>query len=103
MPPPHSNKPLTPAEKELLRRWVAEGAVFQGHWAYEMPVKPEVAADANPIDDLVKKRLATLGTGLSPEADRRTLARRLYFDLLGLPPKPEEVAAFVEDTVARRL
>ena len=64
---------------------------------------PQVAADANPIDDLVKKRLATLGAGLSPEADRRTLARRLYFDLLGLPPKPEEVAAFVEDHVARRL
>lgn len=97
MPPPHSNKTLTPVEKELLRRWIAEGAVAQGHWAYEMPVKPRVAADANPIDDLVKKRLATLGTEPSPEVDRRTLARRLYFDLRGLPPKPDEVAAFVDD------
>ncbi len=95
MPPPKSRKTLTAKEKDILRRWVAEGALYQGHWAYEAPVK--LATKGNAIDDLVVRKLAGLGANLSPEADRRTLARRLYFDLLGLPPTPNEVEVFVND------
>lgn len=98
MPPAKSNKSLTPVQKELLKRWIAEGAEYQGHWAYLPPVKPAVPAGANGVDYLVGQRLAKLGLKASPEADRRTLARRLYFDLLGLPPKPEEVDAFAADS-----
>ena len=97
MPPPDSHKKLTAAQKDLLKRWVAEGAEYQTHWAYVSPVKAAVPAGQNAVDHLVQARLKTLGLKPSPEADRRTLARRLYFDLLGLPPKPEEVDAFVND------
>jgi hypothetical protein len=100
MPPPKSNKHLSPAQKELLRRWVAEGAKYEGHWAYISPVKPAVPAGENAIDAIVAKDLAKHGLKLSAEADRRTLARRLSFDLLGLPPRPEEVDAFVNDKSA---
>lgn len=97
MPPPESHKVLTPAQKELIKRWIAEGAEYQGHWAYLAPVKPKVAGTANGIDFLVQQRLAEIGLKPSLEADRRTLARRLYFDLVGLPPEPEDVQAFERD------
>jgi hypothetical protein len=97
MPPPETHKKLDAREKELLRTWIAEGAEYAPHWAYIPPVKPEVPAGTNPVDYLVGKRLAALGLRPSPEADRRTLARRLYLDLVGLPPKPEEVANFQSD------
>lgn len=98
MPPPETHKSLSPEEKELLRAWIAEGAEYEPHWAYLPPVKPEVPAGTNAVDYLVRERLARLGLQPSPEADRRTLARRLYFDLIGLPPSPAEVAAFEQDT-----
>jgi hypothetical protein len=98
MPPPESHKKLDAKQKELLARWIEEGAEYQQHWAYEKPVKAEVPAGSSGIDHLVHKRLAALGLQVSPEADRRTLIRRLSFDLLGLPPTPDEVAAFVADT-----
>ena len=98
MPPPESHKKLDAKQKELLARWIEEGAEYQQHWAYEKPVKAEVPAGSSGIDHLVRRRLAALGLQVSPEADRRTLIRRLYFDLLGLPPTPDEVAAFVADT-----
>jgi hypothetical protein len=94
MPPPDAHKTLTPEQKELLKRWIAEGAVYQKHWAYEPPVRPEVPAGENAIDHLVGKRLKEQGLKFSAEADRRTLARRLNFDLIGIPPQPDEVAAF---------
>jgi cytochrome c553 len=100
MPPPDSHKKLTAQQKEILRRWVAQGAAYQQHWSYEKPVKAAIPAGANGVDVLVRKRLAELGLKPSPEADRRTLIRRIYLDLLGLPPKPEEVAAFVNDRSA---
>ncbi|HXT59600.1 MAG TPA: PSD1 and planctomycete cytochrome C domain-containing protein [Pirellulales bacterium] len=98
MPPAKSNKSLSGEQKELLKRWIAEGAEYQGHWAYLPPVKPTVPAGASGIDHLAGQRLSKLGLKPSAEADRRTLARRLYFDLLGLPPKPEEVDAFAADS-----
>ena len=81
MPPPDSHKTLTSGQKELLRRWIAQGAEYQGHWAYLAPVKPAVPGFRNGIDFLVRRRLQALNLQPSPEADRRTLARRLYFDL----------------------
>lgn len=97
MPPAESNKKLTARQKEILKRWVEQGAEYQQHWAYEKPVKAAVPAGQNAVDALVHKRLAEIGLKPSPEADRRTQIRRLYFDLLGLPPSPEEVSAFVND------
>ncbi len=98
MPPPSSHKKLTARQKEILKRWIEQGAEYQQHWAYEMPIKAKIPPGQNGVDVLVRKRLAELGLKPSPEADRRTLIRRLYFDLLGLPPTYEAVAEFVNDT-----
>jgi len=103
MPPPESTKSLTPAQKVLLRRWVAEGAKYQAHWAYEPIRRPALPAVKrgdwikNPVDPFILAGLEAKGIGPSPEADRRTLLRRLSLDLIGLPPTPAEVAAFEAD------
>ena len=98
MPPPDSHKKLTDQQKEILKRWIAQGGEYQQHWSYNMPQKAAIPAGENAVDALVKQRITELGLKPSLEADRRTLIRRLYSDLLGLPPKPEEVAAFINDT-----
>jgi len=98
MPPASFHKTLTAAQKQLLMRWIGEGAAYQKHWSFEPPVKAAIPAGKNPVDFLVQKRLAEIGLKPSPTADRRTLIRRLSFDLLGLPPTPAEVAAFEKDT-----
>ncbi len=97
MPPAEAHKTLTPAQKDLLRRWIAEGARYEKHWAYVPPVKAPVPAGLNPIDALVNEKLRQDGLHAVPRADRRTLARRLYSDLAGLPPRPDEVEAFAKD------
>ncbi|MGD9634513.1 MAG: PSD1 and planctomycete cytochrome C domain-containing protein [Pirellulales bacterium] len=104
MPPPDSKKPrLTAAEIDRLRRWIDAGAKYERHWAYIPPVRPEVPAvrnDAwarNDVDRFVLARQEAAGIEPSAEADRRTLVRRLYFDLTGLPPTAEEVEEFVLD------
>jgi hypothetical protein len=97
MPPPDSHKTLTPRQRELLKQWIADGAVYQGHWAYEQPQRPDVPEGAHAIDFLVGRRLQQRGLDFSSAADRRTLARRLSFDLIGLPPSPDDVDAFVAD------
>ena len=104
MPPPASNKTLTVKEKETLKAWVAAGAKYDAHWAFVRPVRPESPKTkhqaANPIDAFVLSRLEKEGLKPSPEADRYTLIRRVYLDLIGIPPTPEEVDAFVNDTAA---
>jgi hypothetical protein len=106
MPPPKSHKKLTPAQKELLRRWVAAGAEYQPHWSFIAPVRPPLpsvknsAWVRNPIDRFILADLEKRGLTPAPEADRRTLARRLSLDLTGLPPEPADVEAFVKDTSA---
>jgi hypothetical protein len=97
MPPEEANKTLTEAQKKLLQRWIAQGAEYQRHWAYEPPIKAPIPSGENGVDFLVRKRLAAIGLKPSPEADRRTLIRRVHSDLLGLPPTPEQVAAFEAD------
>ncbi|WP_395730991.1 PSD1 and planctomycete cytochrome C domain-containing protein [Prosthecobacter sp.] len=97
MPPPDSHKKLTQRQKEILKKWIDQGAVYQQHWSYEKPVKAAIPAGKNGVDVLVQQRLAQIGLKPSPLADARTLIRRLYLDLIGLPPKPEEVAAFEKD------
>jgi hypothetical protein len=98
MPPPDSHKKLTAEQKELLKRWIAQGAKYQNHWSYETPVKAPTSTPEKAIDELVDRRLASKHLQPAAEADRRTLARRLQADLLGLPPTPEEVDTFVKDT-----
>ncbi len=104
MPPAMAHKELTAAQKDTIRRWVAEGAKYEGHWAYEPVKRPAVPApDAarNPIDAFVEARLERENLRPSPEADKRTLLRRVTLDLTGLPPTPGEVEAFLKDTSAR--
>ena len=104
MPPPASKKTITPAQIETLRQWIASGAEYQPHWSFIAPVKaplPQIKNAKwvrNPIDSFVLAKLESHGLEPSPEADRRTWARRVSFDLTGLPPTPERVAAFLADT-----
>ncbi len=92
MPPPDSHKKLTQRQKDILAKWIEQGAGYQQHWAYEKPVKAKIPAGKNAVDVLVRKRLAEIGLKPSPRADARTLVRRLHFDLVGLPPTPSEVS-----------
>jgi hypothetical protein len=101
MPPPSARKTLTAAQKEILRRWIQQGAPYQQHWAYQRPVKPAIPPGQNGVDVLVRQRLAELGLAPSPEADRRTLLRRLYSDLIGLPPAYDVVVEFAHDPSPR--
>ena len=104
MPPPRLGKPITPQEAEILRRWIAEGAGYRGHWAFERVQRPAVpgvkspAWSRTPIDRFILARLESEGLTPNPEADRATLARRLALDLTGLPPVPAAVDAFLADT-----
>jgi hypothetical protein len=106
MPPVFAHKELTEAQKETIRKWVAEGAVYEGHWAYQpvqRPEPPEIRNNPqppvrNPIDAFIQQRLRSAGLLPSAEADRRTLIRRVSLDLTGLPPTPADVDAFVKDT-----
>jgi len=106
MPPPEEHKTLKPDEIALLRRWIAEGAEYQEHWAFIPPTAktpPQVPAALagsvrNPIDQFIVARLARDHLNPSPEADRRSLIRRVTLDLTGLPPSPKEVDAFLADT-----
>ncbi|MBM3844611.1 MAG: DUF1549 domain-containing protein, partial [Verrucomicrobia bacterium] len=97
MPPPEANKPVSPAARALLERWIREGAPYQRHWAYDPPRRAVIPAGENGVDHLLDRRLAAGGLTPAPEADRRTLIRRLHADLTGLPPAPAEVTAFVAD------
>ena len=101
MPPPHFHKELSEAQKDLLTRWIASGAPYEQHWSFRKIVRPEVPAapgdPGNPIDRFLEARVAAEGLPLNAAADRPTLIRRVAFALTGLPPTPEEVAAFVAD------
>ena len=101
MPPPKSNRKLSVEQKATLKRWIAEGAVFEDHWAFRTPVKsalPKQVAAKNPIDAWILQKLSDAKLTPSPEVDRATWIRRVTLDLIGLPPTIEEIDAFVKDT-----
>jgi hypothetical protein len=106
MPPPQAHKELTAAQIATVRAWIEQGAIWKQHWAWAAPVRPALPEvhDSkwvrNSIDRFVLARLEAEGPEPAPEADRRALARRVSFDLTGLPPSPEQVEAFVRDRSA---
>ena len=103
MPPGDSHKSLTAEQKQILKRWVAEGAEYQPHWAFIAPVKAPVPKPKNAklarnvIDNFILERLEKSGLRFAPETSREVLLRRVTFDLTGLPPTPAEVDAFLAD------
>jgi len=103
MPPAESGKSLTPRDIALLKKWIEQDAKFEGHWAF-LPIKrptksrDSVFQSATQIDSFIRESLANQKLVSSPAADRITLIRRLSFDLIGLPPSPDEVATFVNDS-----
>ncbi len=100
---PKRGNPLSPAEVELLRRWVAQGAKWETHWAYVTPKLPAVPSvskaswPVNPIDNFVLAKLEMGGQAPSPRADCWRLMRRVSFDLTGLPPRYDEALDFCHD------
>ncbi len=103
MPPPESGKRLTAAQIDLLTRWVEQGAPYQAYWAYVPPLPqsiPSVDSDwpDSRIDNFILDKLADQQMIPQPDADLRSLIRRVTFDLTGLPPTPEEVKRFVSDS-----
>jgi len=103
MPPPATKKPLSPTQKDILKRWITEGAEYKDHWAFVAP-KPsgppavkQAGWPKNPIDHFVLARLEAAGLRPCPAADPYTLVRRVYLDLIGVPPTPDEADAFVND------
>jgi hypothetical protein len=103
MPPPKSNRRLNDAQKALLKRWIEQGAPYSQHWAFENPTAPAIPANAtpqwanHPIDAFVSQGHAQQSISPSPSADRATLIKRLYADLVGVPPNPEDIEQFVDD------
>ena len=103
MPPARAGRQLTEVQIDVLRRWIAEGARWQPHWAFLPPVRsplPQVrdtGGTRNPLDWFILARLEREGLQFSPEAERVALLRRVSFDLIGLPPTPAEVDAFLAD------
>lgn len=101
MPP--EGKPLKPEEIAAITKWVEQGAGWESHWAFHQPeqVEPPAVKDEswvrNPIDRFILARIEAAGLTPAMPAERRTLIRRAYYDLTGLPPSPEEVEAFVND------
>ena len=101
MPPPGSNRRLTPAQKRTLRRWIESGARYEQHWAFVPPKRPDlppsVAPRIHPIDAFVRTRLVSSPLTPAPRADRPTLIRRVALDLTGLPPTRAELHRFLAD------
>jgi hypothetical protein len=95
MPPPASHKKLSPRDVSLVERWIDQGAIYQEHWSFIPPARPEVPAGENPIDHFIKARLATEGLEPNPPEEARRFFRRLHLDLTGLPPSPEETEKFI--------
>ncbi|MFM7846268.1 MAG: PSD1 and planctomycete cytochrome C domain-containing protein [Planctomycetota bacterium] len=109
MPPPDSGKQITAAQTELLRRWVAAGAAYEGHWAFQNPVRPSLpgvssaTAVRNPVDRFVVARLEQSNFALAAEASPATLWRRAALDLVGSPPTPEDLEDLLSANVDHEL
>ncbi len=108
MPPEEAHKTLSAAQKDLFRRWFAEGAVYEPHWAYAALVRPSIPVIENhkpkienPVDAFIRARLAEKKIAPSPAAEKSRLLRRVSLDLTGLPPTPAETDAFLADAAPR--
>ena len=100
MPPAEFHKVLSREQVSLVERWITEGAEYQGHWAFQTPVKPAVPtipAGGNAIDGFLAKGLAAKGLKANGEAPKATLLRRAALDLTGLPPSDADLQAFLAD------
>ena len=99
MPPPHSERSLSPKEVNLLKRWIEEGAEWKEHWSFKSIQRPEISSDwdGHPIDFFIGKQLEAEGLNASTPARKRLLMRRVTFDLTGLPPTHEEINQFLSD------
>ena len=103
MPPSEGGKPLSPEDIATLKQWIDEGAAYEPHWAFitpERPALPEVKQQdwvQSPVDNFVLSTLEQSGIAPSPAADQATLLRRVHLDLVGLPPTPDEMDAFLSD------
>ena len=103
MPPPESNLILTDHEKSILEKWVMQGAEWKKHWAYIKPSLPKIPQVknkdwvSNPIDNFVLKNIENNQLSISNIESKEILIRRLYFDLIGLPPSVQEVDDFIND------
>jgi len=105
MPPPKAHNAVSDDQVALLKRWINEGAEYEGHWAYQTPIKPAIPEISeasenwaeNNIDRFIAYRLEQADLTPSQEADKSTLIRRVSLDLTGLPPTPEQIDAFVAD------
>jgi hypothetical protein len=100
-----AGEPLSDRQVALLTRWIEQGATWQKHWSFIAPKRPDVPKDLkdpkwvrNPIDAFVLQRLEREALKPSPEADKATLLRRVSLDVIGLPPTPAELDAFLKDT-----
>ncbi|MFM9062808.1 MAG: c-type cytochrome domain-containing protein, partial [Pirellula sp.] len=98
MPPADSNKKLSETQRALLKEWIDQGAQYQTHWAYQTPKRPASLAQASldpssSIDALVDELITSKGLTRAKRTEPRTLIRRAYYDLIGLAPNPEQVAA----------
>ena len=104
MPPAYSKKELTKEQIEILKSWIQQGASWDQHWAFKAITRPKLPAVKNeawvrsPLDRFVLTRLEKEGLTPAPEADKRTLARRVALDLTGLPPDPGTLESFLSDT-----
>lgn len=103
MPPPDSERALTPSQRSILRQWIEQGAPYERHWSFEPIRKPAMPSPTsndpsrNPIDRFILNRLEGQGLSFSPPASAEKLIRRVTFDLTGLPPTLDEIDAFLED------
>ncbi len=104
MPPPETKKVLTAEQKQTLRQWIQQGAEYELHWSFIAPVKPVLPQVQNSgwvrneIDRFILAELEKRGLTPAPEADRRTIARRVSLDLTGMPPTPDQVERFLNDS-----
>jgi hypothetical protein len=102
MPPPDTQKQLSAADQQTLRRWVVAGAAYEQHWAYVAPTRPDIPqiagqAPIHPIDAFIYRALEQQGLAFAAPADAETLLRRVCLDLTGLPPTPEQLATWRMD------
>lgn len=109
MPPPDSGKTITAAQREIIRRWIEQGAKYERHWSFVTPEKPAMPDGPNgvgklgfdnPIDAFLQRRLHEEGLAPAPVASKESLIRRVTLDLTGLPPTPKEVDEFLADDSA---